>query len=118
MAFQYFVAQKQQVVVISFMGDMSKSSMETLEKCLREVENLKIKFAILNFREVQNIDDSSNRLLSLIQSTLRKDGELRLCGLAPDLKRHLCRMAVCRDKEIKNNIIECLESLNLTTSIK
>src|SRR3989344_8533899 len=118
MSLDYLIAEKNQIIVISFVGEMTKDQVVSIERCTGEITAKSFSFAVLNFRDTKEIDHDALRPLNLLQQSIRqKPAELRLCGLNPKMKEYLLVRGTIRDSETRDNLQEALKSMNQKISI-
>src|SRR5438874_94983 len=87
----FFIAHQKSVVIVTFVGPLSRESVKTLEACSADVLKLKPRWVILNFRDVpSNMDKAVGPPFALFQKKIRENGAgLRVSAMHPDLKNLL-----------------------------
>ena len=111
--FQYFLSNNKPVLIVTFVGDIDHSTMEIMTKCRNEVKATQgLKFVVLNFRDVDNINGDVISVITQMQLDIRsKQCDLRISSLKPNIKEKLLKMGVIRATELSNNLREALLSL-------
>ena len=112
-SFQYLVAEKGPVQVVTFMGLLTREAEAVLEQCLKEILGRPATWVILNFREVPpEIDRKLFRVLVQLQKVIREAPKmLRITGVHPQLFALLEEQAILRRDEVFRNVAEALKSL-------
>ncbi|OFZ55602.1 MAG: hypothetical protein A2428_12135 [Bdellovibrionales bacterium RIFOXYC1_FULL_54_43] len=109
----YFIAEKNNIVVISLIGPLLRGNAHVLEACMDEISRRHVRFVIVNFRDVPNTMDRTvipalARLQRLIRS---KPAVLRMSSIHPELRRTLETQGILRPEELANNLSDALKSL-------
>jgi anti-anti-sigma regulatory factor len=94
----YFISRKQDFFVVSFVGALSKSTSEVLEKCQDEISASTERFYVLNFHDVSQID------ISGVPSLVRLQKEVR------DQEKLLIGAGAIREDEVTGNLLRALQS--------
>ena len=104
--FNYFVSSKSIYMVVSLVGQLSDTAPDSLQPLQTEVrDNTTATVFIFNFRDLVEISGEAVPVLAQIQKDIRtKSGEVRLCGLRPELKAKLLAKGVIRTSEIFDNL--------------
>lgn len=111
-SFNYFLANKGSVLVVTFVGAMNFSSFENLQRCREEIDLLNdIKLVVLHFRAVPSVCDESITALTKMQISIRsRSSALSICALKPSVREKLLTMGVIRPREISDNLQGALKS--------
>ena len=111
---QFFVAEKNSIVVVSISGTLSRSGEAVLDKCREEVVNRHPKHVILYFKDLGNRADlSAFPALARLQKAIRDlPASLRLCGLHPELRKFLEQKGLLRLSELSPGLPEALKALS------
>lgn len=110
---QYFISSKEQFLVISFLGRMTKSTNAIFEACQGEIASAKAQYVVLSFHDVTHVERPVIPSLVKLQKFIRDkapDIELRVCHLKPDLGAMLVDSGAVRREELKMNLKEALTS--------
>jgi anti-anti-sigma regulatory factor len=107
MDFEYKIIEKNDFVVITFKGRISKEAKKTLEDCIEKIESFESKTFALLFKDVSGFDQSASREFSLLLQEIRKKNtRLYLVGLNLSLKLELNDRGLIRLKEVRNSLEE------------
>lgn len=111
--FHYLVAQNKPLLIVTFIGDMDRSAVESLLSCRRDIAAAEdIRFVIFNFRDVSSVSGEAITSFTQMQVEIRTRGcELRISSMSPALREQLLRMGVIRSSELSNNLREALLSM-------
>ena len=110
---QYFVSSKEQFLVISFLGRMTKSTNAVFDACQNEIASTQAQYVVLSFHDVTNVERPVIPSLVKLQKFIRDkapDIELRVCHLKPDLGTMLIDSGAIRREELKTNLKDALAS--------
>src|SRR5437016_5019510 len=106
---EYLISEKEPYLVVTFIGEMTKSTIDALEKCHTVLSGRNDILFVLNMRDVSKIETLALAPLVKLQKTLRdKKGAMRICALRPDLAKFLLEKAAIRDNELENNLTAAL----------
>jgi anti-anti-sigma regulatory factor len=112
---QYFIAEKNAVMIISWIGEFSHETSGVIEKCREDVGNSTAKWVILNLRDLKpSMDKITVPIFARLQKTVReKPAILRLTSVHPELRGFLLQQGVLRPDELTNNLAEALRGITL-----
>jgi anti-anti-sigma regulatory factor len=107
---QYFIADKTPILIVTFVGPMEFSAVDTLTKCKAEIAKFQdIKFILLYFRDVETVSGDAVGVFAQMQAEIRgRYCELNICSLRPKIREKLLNMGVIRTGELSNNMREAL----------
>jgi anti-anti-sigma factor len=109
---EYFLSEKNDYLVVSFLGAMNKLTAPEIEKCLEEAMARQARKFVLNFHDVIQVEPGAIAPLVRFQKALRdRPGEVRVCFLKPVFQRYLIDSGAIRPAEIAPNLLEALQSL-------
>jgi anti-anti-sigma regulatory factor len=112
----YFVAENGSIIVVSFVGSISKISDRTFENCLIEFGKRKFEYAVINLHDVSGIDYGGVSGFVRFQKALRdRPSALRICFIQPMLKQLLEEKGAIRSEEVCGNLLDALKSIGLLT---
>jgi anti-anti-sigma regulatory factor len=111
---EYFVSEKAPFAVVTFIGEMTKTTLSVLEDCQKDLTGRAATRFILVFRDVPKVELIAIRPLVALQKLMREKGALRTCSLRPDLMSFLLEKAAIRDSEYCNNLTDALANLKLS----
>jgi anti-anti-sigma regulatory factor len=112
----YFVAENGSIIVVSFVGSISKLGDRTFENCLIEFGKKKFEYAVINLHDVSAIDYGGIAGFVRFQKELRdRPSELRTCFIQPQLRQLLEERGAIRSQEICGNLLDALKSFGLLT---
>lgn len=115
--FQYLIAEKNKVVVVTLIGTLGARFEGELQKCLRELDNLEFNIALVNMREVVGVDSYSINFMAQAKKVLRKKTtNIAICGVKPSIKDFLIAQGVLSKTEVFNNVKEALMRYTATNS--
>jgi len=110
---EYFISEKNDFLVVSFLGAMTKLTAPIIEKCIAEVITASAKKTVLNFHDVIQIEPGAIAPLVRLQKAVReKPGDLRLCFIKPVFLQYLHEAGAIRPAEISDNLLLALQSFN------
>lgn len=114
--FQYFVAVKGSIVIVTLVGDLNADAVDSLKKCKSEIERHTLaKLVILYFRDVEGASGESISILAQIQNEARsRSCIIRVSSILPKLKEKLINADAIRLGETANNLRDALHSFTLT----
>lgn len=106
------IINQKNVSILTISEDISKLDAPLIEACTKELAEMKSSLTIINFKEVNNIDNIVLRELTVLQHEIRKsESVLKIVGLKPAVKNYLIDKGVIRQNEIKSTLDEALKSL-------
>ncbi|HXH76152.1 MAG TPA: STAS domain-containing protein [Bacteriovoracaceae bacterium] len=109
--FDFKITTNKVVTVVTFQGRITKESVERLEKCRGDIGPMNSKLFIIYFKDVQCVEYSAYRELTLIQQEMRKkDSLLCIVGLNSELKALLTTKAIVRTSELKKTLEEAIRA--------
>lgn len=99
------------VSILTISEDISKVDAPLIEECIKELSGIKSTLTIINFKEVNSIDNIVLRELTVLQHEIRKsESVLKIVGLKPAVKNYLIEKGIVRQSEIKSSLDEALRS--------
>src|SRR4051812_38849695 len=111
-ALSYRISKTDNILVISLMGELTRSDQRTVRKIINEVHNAQATAVVLNLLEVQNIEQIQLPDFAKLQAAVRrKQARLRLCALKPSLEIFLTEMGLLRSEEVFDDLKAALISL-------
>jgi anti-anti-sigma factor len=115
-SFNYVLSHKNDMLVVSFQGDMTTVVLPGLEACRTEILSKKeIRCVVLYFGEVGLISSDAIPVLAQIQRDVRaRPADLRLVGLKESIRERLVKMGVVRGMEISEDLRSALMSFART----
>ena len=105
--FNYFVSAKGIFMVISMIGAVNDKTPQGLTPLQRDIENNgQATVVIFNFRDLTDLSGDALQTLAQVQKDIRAraGGEVRLCGLKPELRAKLLSRGIVRTSEIYDNL--------------
>ena len=110
---QYFIAEKNAVMIVSWIGEFSYETSGIIEKCREDLSKSPAKWIILNLRDLKpTMDKITVPIFARLEKSIReKPAVLRLTSVHPDLKNFLLQQGVLRPEELTNNLAEALRSI-------
>jgi anti-anti-sigma factor len=110
---QFFVSEKNSVLVVSIAGRLHKKSEAVLEECKAEIVNRRPRFVILYLRELADrVDINALPALVRLQKAVRDlPAELKICGVHPEFKKLLEQKGLLRLGELARNLEEALKAI-------
>jgi len=110
--FEYFINQKRNVAVISFVGKADRSHIDHFAKCYDQVGALPCRFVVFNFTGVTGIAAELDPALVRLQVLVREAGrEVSVCGLSSELKKRLTDSGIIRSYETYSSLVEALQKI-------
>jgi anti-anti-sigma regulatory factor len=107
----YFVSEKNRFLVVSLTGWISDSSLPTLQEIENIVGASQASLVVLNLNGVTAISPTTIPQLATLQQRIRKrPADLRLCGVAENLRHLLNRRGIIRLNELADNLEFALQS--------
>lgn len=109
--FEYFMSEKDGIVVATLVGDLTPGVVPLLEQCRLELESKKdLKLVVLYFRDVNVIESEVIHAFTHLQKSARSKAVLRLSSIKPHIRENLLRMGIVRKQELADNLQEALSS--------
>ncbi|WII71510.1 STAS domain-containing protein [Bdellovibrio sp. 22V] len=111
-SFHYNFNQKNNMLVISLIGEITPQVIPSLEACRQELlAKSEVSRVVLYFQDVETISMDAIPILAQIQREIRsKPADLRLCSLKESLREKLVRMGVVRGLEVADDLKTALLS--------
>lgn len=107
--FQYLIAEKNKVVVVTLIGTLGARFETDMQKCLRELDTMDFTIALVNMREVSGVDPYSTNFMAQAKKVLRKKTtNIAICGVKPSIKDFLVAQGVLSKTEVFNNVKDAL----------
>lgn len=117
--FQYLIAEKNKVVVVTLIGILGARHEGELQKCLRELDTMEFSLALVNMRDVSGCDNYAINFMAQAKKILRKKAtDIAICGVRPSIKDFLLAQGVLSKTEIFNNVKDALMRYTATSSNK
>ena len=109
----YFLAEKNGVLVVSFIGPLVRSNAHILDRCLKDVLARQVDWVIVSLRDVPGtVDRAVFPTFARFQKAVRdKKARLILASLHPVLHKALNDQAIVRPEESANNLADALSRL-------
>jgi anti-anti-sigma regulatory factor len=109
----YFLSEKNDFLVVSFVGFMNKTTAKAIEVCHEEVLKARARFVVLSFHDIQQLEPGAVPALVRLQRMIREKpgGEVRICFLHPSFQKFLQDSGAIRPNELSNNLLAALQSL-------
>ncbi|WP_415062137.1 STAS domain-containing protein [Bdellovibrio sp.] len=113
-SFQYSFNQKNNMLVVSLVGQITAQVLPALEACRQELlSKREVRCVVLYFQDVESISMDAIPLIAQMQREIRlKPADLRLCALPLGLREKLVRMGVVRGLEVAEDLKSALLSFN------
>ena len=113
---QYFIAEKNAVLIVSWIGEFTHQTSSIIDKCREEIAKSGAKWVIFNLRDLKpDMDKITVPVFARLQKNIReKPAVLRLTSLHPNLRSFLQEQGVLRPDEVANNLAEVLQGIALT----
>lgn len=103
MEFEYRVVEKNDLLIISLKGKISKEGKEELQKCLTETQKFEQKIVVLLMKDVTDVEKIMSRDLTIFQQELRtRNKNIFLVGMKMNLRLDLDNRGLIRAHEVKN----------------
>lgn len=108
---QYAISSKPPFAVVSFRGALSRSAVDTIEKCEGELLAMPARFVVFSFHEACALERPLIAPLTKLQKHLRDKGkELRVCNLELELLKQLVDAGAVRKSELHETLQQALVS--------
>ena len=105
--FEYNIKTKHDFTVVTWTGPMTRDARVMLEQCRQDLLIFESKIIILYFKQVQTLDATIFRQLTILQHDVRKKNKsLKLVGLGGDKRQLLIDSGVVRLNELKASLEE------------
>ena len=115
--FEYFLSEKQQFLVVSLVGTLTKATHGEIQKCEEAILASSAKCIVLNFHEFKGMDLTGIRPLAQLQKCIReKPAQLRLCFVNTDIYSMMDRVGAVRAQEICEDLVQALKSFDTPSS--
>ncbi len=110
--FEYKIASKNGVSILTIKGKLCKEAKDQLENCRQEILAANSTHMIIYFKDVTTIEPSVFREFTLLQQEIRKKNiPLYLTGLDNSTKQYLIDRAVVRLSEFKKSLQEIFDEM-------
>ena len=111
--FQYFLADKKPILVITLVGRLNFVAVQALLNCKADINKLSansgVKFVVFYCRDVEAVTGDAIGVFTQIQIEIRaRSWDLNICSLRPEIKEKLINMGVVRKSELSDNMREAL----------
>lgn len=109
----YSISEKNEYLVVSFEGSMTRLTAEVLERCVEDVIKRSAKRVVLNFQAIQQIGPGAVPALVRIQKCIRdrRGGGVRLCSMRNEVRKFLVDAGAARIQETRATLMEALGDL-------
>lgn len=112
MDLNFFISEKNSVVVASLAGALSKDTKGVIEECKQQILNIDAKHVILCFQDATHIDFIGAEALAQLQKSIRGiPAQLQLCMLPPQIKKLLFERGLIRREEIVGTLVQALKTV-------
>jgi anti-anti-sigma regulatory factor len=109
---EYFLSEKQGIVVVAFLGALSKATEAVVARCQSDIEaKADLRAVVLTFHDIERIEPSGIPSLVRLQRAARDRTELKLCFLKPVFQRQLLESGAIRPPEVEDSLINALRNL-------
>jgi anti-anti-sigma regulatory factor len=109
---QYFIAEKNSVIIVSWIGQFVHETIQTIEACQTDLLKAQAKWVIFNCRDLKpNMDRSAIPILAKLQKTIReKPAVLKMTSMHPELRSYLDSQGLIRPEEIALNLTDAIRT--------
>lgn len=109
---EYFVSEKNGVVVVSFLGIITQETVEIINEVLEEVQGRSPKLLIVNCHDLLDMDEKCVTALAQFNEFVRgMPSALSYCFVHPTVRKLLVAAGTIAEEDIKNNFIEALDCM-------
>jgi anti-anti-sigma regulatory factor len=110
---QYFIAEKNSVVILSWVGVLAHETIRTVEDCRNELLKIKAKWVVMNCRDLKpQMDKSVVPIFAKLNKTIRElPATLRLASIHPELRSYLESQGLLRNEEVVLNLADALKNV-------
>jgi anti-anti-sigma regulatory factor len=110
---QYFIAEKNSVVILSWVGVLAHENIRTIEECQSELLKTKAKWVVMNCRDLKpQMDRSVVPIFARLNKSIRDlPATLRLTSIHPELRSYLETQGLLRTDELALNLTDALKDL-------
>jgi anti-anti-sigma regulatory factor len=111
--FQFFLAQRNTVAIVSLVGPLTAAAAGDLDKCAEALREAGARWVVLNFRDVPPTQDrTALRALAQLQKQAREAAAgLFLTGVHPKLRAFLQDRGVIRPHELLDSVRDAIEAI-------
>jgi anti-anti-sigma regulatory factor len=111
---EYFLSEKQGILVVAFLGALSKATEAVVARCQGEIEARNgLQAVVLTFHDIERLEPSGIPSLVRLQRAARERAALRLCFLKPAYQKQLMDSGAVRPNELEDSLINALRSLRI-----
>ncbi len=108
----YLLSEKGPLLVISFLGPMTKAHEGVFAQCQEEIREKTAPFTVISLHDITVMDYQGIAAFVRFQKAVRdKPSSLRICFLKPEFKALLNERGAIRPNELAGNLREAIESL-------
>lgn len=112
MEFESKLFEKNDLLVITIKGNVSREIKDQFQQCLEEALKYEQKIVVLILKDLVGVDKIMSRDFTLFQQQLRaKNKSLFLVGLKPQIKFDLDTRGLIRNVEVKSTAEDIITSM-------
>lgn len=106
---EFFIAQKNDVAVVTLVGPVNRDNMAKLEECCLKVMEIGAALLIFNLRDIRDVKEPFVRPFAQMLASARKKGDVKISGLSPQHKEVLANFGLLRQTELANNLNDAVQ---------
>jgi anti-anti-sigma regulatory factor len=115
--FECFYAEKNEYLVVSLVGPLTKGNLGALEGFQAKINESAAHYVVFSFHDVKDLDLAGIGALAKMQKIVRaKPADLRICFLSEQFKKLLLKNGAIRQDEVTANLARALDSLKKSAS--
>jgi anti-anti-sigma regulatory factor len=114
---QYFIAEKNSVVILSWVGVLAHETIRSIEDCQAELLKINAKWVVMNCRDLKpQMDRSVVPVFARLNKAIRDiPATLRLTSIHPELRSYLEAQGLLRNDELALNLADALKGVIKST---
>jgi anti-anti-sigma regulatory factor len=114
---QYFIAEKNSVVILSWVGVLAHETIRTVEECQTELLKIKAKWVVMNCRDLKpQMDRSVVPVFARLNKSIRDiPATLKMTSIHPELRSYLEEQGLLRTEELALNLTDALKGVTKTS---
>lgn len=110
---EYFISEKNGIVVVSLLGILTVETVTSLEKVFEEVQSRHPRLAIINCHDLLDMDARSINAVANLNECIRSiPATVSYCFVHPTVRKLLLDAGTLQEDDIKSNFIEAVDAIS------
>jgi hypothetical protein len=107
---EYFISRKEDFLVVSLRGTLTKATIPTLDECQAQVAQSGARHVVISMHDVETLEIGGVPGLIRLQKAIRDRAQLRLCFLRAEHGAMLADAGAIRPAEVVDTLVNALQS--------